>query len=152
MPAGANDGLRRVDHEGTKALIDAAVRQGVKRFVYVSFSGNIRQESPLESAKRACENQLLASELTAVILRPSYFMEVWLSPALGFDATSGSVRIYGSGEAKVSYVSGATWQISPRPRHCETTRKKTPFWKSAALNLSRSWLLCVCLRTHGGKL
>ena len=106
MPTGANDGLRRVDHEGTKALIDAAVRQGVKRFVYVSFSGNIRQESPLESAKRACENQLLASELTAVILRPSYFMEVWLSPALGFDATSGSVRIYGSGEAKVSYVSG----------------------------------------------
>jgi uncharacterized protein YbjT (DUF2867 family) len=106
MPTGASDGLRRVDHEGSLALIDAAVRNGVKRFVYLSFSGNIRQASPLETAKRASENQLLASEMTAVILRPSYFMEVWLSPALGFDPPGGSVRIYGSGEGRVSYVSG----------------------------------------------
>jgi uncharacterized protein YbjT (DUF2867 family) len=106
MPTAANDGLRRVDHEGTLALIEAAARQGVKRFIYVSYSGNIREDSPLETAKRACENQLLASAMTAVILRPSYFMEVWLSQALGFDPIGGSVRIYGSGEGKVSYVSG----------------------------------------------
>jgi uncharacterized protein YbjT (DUF2867 family) len=48
---------------------------------------------------------LLASQMEAVILRPSYFMEVWLSPALGFDAANGSARIYGSGDAKVSYIS-----------------------------------------------
>ena len=40
-----------------------------------------------------------------VILRPTYFAEVWLSPALGFDFVSGSIRIYGSGEAKGSYIS-----------------------------------------------
>jgi uncharacterized protein YbjT (DUF2867 family) len=106
MPSGANDGLRRVDHEGTLALIEAAARQGVKRFVYVSYSGNIREDSPLATAKRACENQLLAGTMTAVILRPTYFMEVWLSPALGFDPIGGSARIYGSGDGKVSYVSG----------------------------------------------
>jgi uncharacterized protein YbjT (DUF2867 family) len=78
----------------------------VKRFVYVSYSGNIREDSPLETAKRTCENQLLASTMTAVILRPSYFMEVWLSSALGFDPIGGSARIYGSGDGKVSYVSG----------------------------------------------
>ena len=43
--------------------------------------------------------------MDAVILRPSYFMEMWLSPALGFDPENGSARIYGSGNAKVSYIS-----------------------------------------------
>jgi uncharacterized protein YbjT (DUF2867 family) len=105
MPSGANDGLRRVDHDGTLALIAAAERAGVKKFVYISYSGNIREESPLETAKRDCENRLLKGPMQAVILRPSYFMEVWLSPALGFDPRSGSARIYGSGEAKVSFIS-----------------------------------------------
>lgn len=105
MPSGANDGLRRVDHEGTLALIAAAERAGAKRFVYVSYSGNIRVDSPLETAKRACENRLLQSPMQAVILRPSYFMEVWLSPALGFDPANGSARVYGSGEGKGNYIS-----------------------------------------------
>jgi uncharacterized protein YbjT (DUF2867 family) len=107
MPMGANDGLRTVDHDGVLALIEAAERQGVKRFVYTSYSGNIREDSPLETAKRACENRLLGSSMEAVILRPSYFMEVWLSPMLGFDPTNGVARIYGSGNAKVSYISAS---------------------------------------------
>ena len=107
MPSAANDGLRRVDHDGMLALIDAAEQQGVKKFIYVSYSGNIREDSPLETAKRECENRLLASTMDTVILRPSYFMEVWLSPALGFDPEHCSVRIYGSGAAKVSYVSAS---------------------------------------------
>ena len=105
MPSGANDGLRRVDHEGALALIDAAARAGVKRFIYTSYSGNIRIDSPLETAKRDCENRLLGCAMQAIILRPSYFMEMWLSPALGFDPLHGSVRIYGSGEARVNYIS-----------------------------------------------
>ena len=105
MPHGKDDGLRRVDHDGTLALIDAAERSGVQHFVYTSYSGNIRQDSPLETAKRDCEKRLLAAKMRFTILRPSYFMEMWLSPALGFDPASGRVRIYGSGEAKVSYIS-----------------------------------------------
>jgi uncharacterized protein YbjT (DUF2867 family) len=105
MPHARDDGLRRVDHDGVLALIDAAERAGVKKFIYTSYSGNIRIESPLETAKRDCEDRLLAGHMQAVILRPSYFMEAWLSPALGFDPASGSARIYGSGEAKVSYIS-----------------------------------------------
>jgi uncharacterized protein YbjT (DUF2867 family) len=105
MPSGANDGLRRVDHQGTLALISAAERAGVKKFIYTSYSGNIREDSPLETAKRACEGRLLQSHMRAVILRPSYFMEMWLSPMLGFDPLKGAVRIYGTGEAKINYVS-----------------------------------------------
>lgn len=103
MPQGKD--LRRVDHDGVLALIESAERSGVQHFVYTSYSGNIREDSPLETAKRDCEKRLLAARMRATILRPSYFMEMWLSPALGFDPASGRARIYGSGEAKVSYVS-----------------------------------------------
>ena len=105
MPAATNDGLRRVDLEGTLALIEAAEHAGVQRFVYTSYSGNLRFDSPLETAKRACEDRLLQGGMQAIILRPSYFMEMWLSPHLGFDPEKGSARIYGTGEAKVSYIS-----------------------------------------------
>ncbi len=105
MPAATNDGLRRVDLEGTLALIEAAERASVQLFVYTSYSGNLRFDSPLETAKRTCEDRLLQGRMQAVILRPSYFMEMWLSPALGLDPEKGSARIYGSGEAKASYIS-----------------------------------------------
>jgi uncharacterized protein YbjT (DUF2867 family) len=96
----------RIDHDGALGLIDAAERAGVKRFVYVSYSANIRSESPLGRAKRACEQRLASSRLEYVVLQPSYFMEVWLSPALGFDVAGGRARIYGDGQGTVSYVSG----------------------------------------------
>lgn len=47
MPQGRADGLRRVDREGVLALIEAAERSGAKGFLYASYSGNIRDESPL---------------------------------------------------------------------------------------------------------
>ncbi|HEV2116344.1 MAG TPA: NmrA family NAD(P)-binding protein [Terriglobales bacterium] len=105
MPTAANDGLRQVDLEGTLALIEAAERAGVQRFVYTSYSGNLRFASPLETAKRTCEDRLLKGRMQTIILRPSYFMEMWLGPHLGFDPEKGSARIYGSGETKVSYIS-----------------------------------------------
>src|SRR5262249_52950599 len=64
-----------------------------------------RMDSSLETAKRDCENRLLAGKMRATILRPSYFMEMWLSPVLGFDPASGRARIYGPGDAKISYIS-----------------------------------------------
>ena len=105
MPHGSEDGLRRVDHDGILALIESAERAGVRHFIYISFSGNIREDSPLETAKRNCEKRLLSGRMRATILRPSYFSEIWLSAALGFDPASGRARIYGTGDAKVSYIS-----------------------------------------------
>ena len=105
MPHAKDDGLRRVDRDGALALIDSAERAGVRHFVYTSYSGNIRVDSPLETAKRDCEKRLLSSKMRVTILRPSYFTEMWLSPALGFDPANGRARIYGSGDRRVSYVS-----------------------------------------------
>lgn len=68
-----------------KNLIDAAVRAGVGHVIYTSFSANLDLDFPLGRAKRAVEAHLIASGMAYTILRPSCFMEVWLSPAVGFD-------------------------------------------------------------------
>lgn len=106
MPDPGEEGLRRVDRDGVQALITAAEEAGVRTFVYVSFSGNIELDFPLRNAKRAAERRLLESSLRAVVLRPSYFAEVWLGPHLGFDPLGGRARIYGSGDAGISYIRG----------------------------------------------
>jgi uncharacterized protein YbjT (DUF2867 family) len=105
MPAATGDALQRVDHDGILELIAAAESAGVRRFVYTSFSGNITVDSPLLRAKRACEVRLAGSEMMSIVLRPSFFMEVWLGPHLGFDVAGARARIYGDGTAGISYVS-----------------------------------------------
>ena len=105
MPAAAGDALQRVDHDATLGLITAAESAGVRRFVYTSFSGNITVDSPLVRAKRACEARLAKSRMESVVLRPSFFVEVWLGPRLGFNVAEAKARIYGDGTATISYVS-----------------------------------------------
>jgi NADH dehydrogenase len=103
MP-GEND-IETVDRDGVKALIDAAREAGVKRFIFTSFSNNMDLDFPLCNAKREVENYLMDSGMTYTILRPSYFMEVWLSPAVGFDAANAKAQIYGAGDQPVSWIS-----------------------------------------------
>lgn len=99
------DSIRTVDELGQMALVDAAKSAGVEHFVFVSFRDNPRIQYPLTEAKRAVERHLKASGMAYTILQASYFMEVWLSPMLGFDYANGKVRIYGDGNNKLSWVS-----------------------------------------------
>src|SRR2546421_12559667 len=62
-------------------------------------------ELPLQSAKRLVERSLIDTGMTYTILQPTCFMEVWLSPALGFDAANAKAQIYGSGINKISWIS-----------------------------------------------
>lgn len=100
-----HDSLEKTDLQGQLNLIDAAERNDVKRFVLISFSGNLEGDSALHVAKRTVEEKLRESGVAYTILRPSCFMEVWLSPALGFDARGRKARIYGSGEEPMSFIS-----------------------------------------------
>ncbi len=101
----AGDSIQAVDLEGQLNLIKAAKAAQVSRFIYVSYSGNIDVDCPLKTAKRTVEQALQESDLTYTILRPSSFMEVWLSPIVGFDAANASVTVYGAGERKISWIS-----------------------------------------------
>jgi NADH dehydrogenase len=45
--------------------------------------------------------------MTYTILRPSFFIEVWLSPALGFDVEHATARIFGTGDQRMRWISFA---------------------------------------------
>jgi uncharacterized protein YbjT (DUF2867 family) len=101
---GKND-IQTVDLDGETNLIGAAKATGVKHFIYTSFSRNIEMDCPLRNAKRAVERHLKESGMTYTILRPGYFMEVWLTPAVGFDAANAKAQIYGTGDQPISWIS-----------------------------------------------
>jgi NADH dehydrogenase len=101
----SGDSIETVDRQGQLALVDAAKQAGVDRFVFVSFRENRQIQFPLTVAKRAVERAITSSGMAYTILQASYFMEVWLTPALGFDAASGNVRMYGDGDQPISWIS-----------------------------------------------
>jgi len=98
------DSIESVDQEGQLNLVDAAEAAGVKHFVLISFP-NVDIDFPLQRAKRAVEDRLQRSGMSYTILQPTFFTEVWLSPALGFDPRNGKAQIYGSGNRKISFIS-----------------------------------------------
>jgi uncharacterized protein YbjT (DUF2867 family) len=101
----SGDSIESVDERGQLALVEAAKRAGVEAFVFVSFRNNPDIQFPLTAAKRAVERELKSSGMAYTILQASYFMEVWLTPALGFDAANGTVRMYGDGTRPISWIS-----------------------------------------------
>ena len=96
------DSIQTVDDEGQINLVDAAINAGVKHFIYISFCE--LGECPLQTAKRKVEKHLAESGLNYTILQPTYFMEVWLSPVLGFDYPNAKASIFGEGKNKVSWI------------------------------------------------
>lgn len=99
------DSIASVDHAGYVALIDAASKAGVRHFVYTSIPLDMRFDSPLVQAKRAVEDRLTRGGVPYTVLAANFFMEVWLSPALGFDYQNSRARVYGSGERPIAWVS-----------------------------------------------
>lgn len=97
--------LQSVDLDGVTNLIEAAKANDVSHFVYTSIPEMTSIDYPLQRAKRAVERRLRESGLVHTILRPSYFMEVWLSPAVGFDPANAKAVLYGTGQNPISWIS-----------------------------------------------
>lgn len=97
------DSIESVDDAGQNNLVDAARAAGVQQFVFVSFC-NMTDEFPLQNAKRKVEENLSKSGMKYTILQPTYFMDIWLSPAIGFDYPNGKAMIFGDGSKKVSWI------------------------------------------------
>ncbi len=106
-PGAKDASIRRVDRDGTAALIRAAEAAGVQRFVFVSALAGDRATAdlvPLFTAKRATEHRLRASSLRSVVIRPAAFQEMWLSPASGIRPDKRRAVILGRGRNPVPYV------------------------------------------------
>jgi uncharacterized protein YbjT (DUF2867 family) len=102
---GVND-VQTTDLDGVTNLIEAAKANDASHFIYTSISGNVSiWTSRCDNAKREVERRLKESGLVYTILRPSYFMEAWLSPAVGFDAANAKAAIYGSGQNPIRWIS-----------------------------------------------
>ena len=101
--AGVND-LRITDVEGNSSLIEAAKANGVAQFVFTSIAVDEVPESPLKWANGEVERKLKESGLVYTLLRPSFFMEVWLGPAVGFEAANAKATIYGTGQNPISWI------------------------------------------------
>jgi uncharacterized protein YbjT (DUF2867 family) len=99
------DSIQTVDHDGQLNLVQAAKDAGVDKFVFVSFPDHPTIKSPLSDAKRAVEEALAESGMNWTSLWANWFMEVWLSPAVGFDYPNGKARIYGTGDQTLSWIS-----------------------------------------------
>ncbi len=99
------DSIETVDHLGYLDLVDRARRAGVGRFVYMSIPPDLQLAFPLATAKREVERALAASGMAYTAIYANYFMEVWLSPMLGFDYINHRATIYGSGERPLAWVS-----------------------------------------------
>jgi uncharacterized protein YbjT (DUF2867 family) len=97
------DSIESVDGEGQLNLVRAARDANVNRFVFVSFRRTPGIFFPLANAKEQVENAVQSLNFTVV--QASWFMEVWLSPALGFDYRKAEARIYGPGRSPISWVS-----------------------------------------------
>lgn len=98
------DSIESVDQNGQLNVIEAAKAAGAKQFIYISFN-EIAGEFPLQTAKRTVEKRLKESGLDYTILQPAIFMEIWLSPMLGFDYPNAKATVYGEGKNKVSWIS-----------------------------------------------
>jgi len=98
------DSIESVDNTGQLNVIEAAKNASIKQFIFISFNA-MSQEFPLQTAKRKAEKHLIESEMNYTILRPTFFMEVWLSPAIGFDFPNSKATIYGEGKNKISWIS-----------------------------------------------
>ena len=99
----SGDSIESVDAAGQLNLVNAAKAAGIERFVFVSFRPPRGISYPLADAKRRVEEAIASLNFT--IIQASWFMEVWLSPALGFDYANRTARIYGPGTNPISWVS-----------------------------------------------
>jgi uncharacterized protein YbjT (DUF2867 family) len=118
------DTIDTVDRQGQLDLIDVAEAAGVRHMVLISFPP-FAVEFPLQTAKREVEERLQRSRLTYTILQPTFFDEVWLTPALGFDVSKATAQIYGAGHHRISWISAhdvarfaVTALDTPRAANC----------------------------------
>jgi uncharacterized protein YbjT (DUF2867 family) len=127
------DSIESVDAVGQLNLVQAAIEAKVNRFVFVSFRRAPGLSFPLADAKAQVENAIRSLNFT--IVQASWFMEVWLSPALGFDYANGTARIYGPGANAISWVSyrDVAEICAIALRHPEAERKTIEFGGPEAL-------------------
>jgi NADH dehydrogenase len=95
-----------VDDKGHKNLIEAAVKAGVKHFIYISVFGAAKDHSiDFFRTKYAIEQYLINSSLHYTILRLPAFMEWHVNNLLGKSIIEkGKTTIFGKGNNPANFI------------------------------------------------
>jgi uncharacterized protein YbjT (DUF2867 family) len=94
-----------VDRGGNATLIAAASAAGVSRFVLVSVAGAAPDHPmSLHRMKHAAEQQLRDAPLTGVIVRPTAFLQTWLTVIGSKVASGGPALVLGPGRNPINFV------------------------------------------------
>lgn len=95
-----------IDRDGNRALIQAAAAAGVQHFVLVSGHGAAADHPmSLHRAKFAAEEEVRASGLRFTIIRPTAFLETWITVIGGTLPDKGHALVLGPGKNPVNFVS-----------------------------------------------
>lgn len=96
---------KRVDLYGNLALIDAARRAGVERFVFVS-ADIARPDNGTDffRYKYQVEDHLSRSGMDYVIVRATAFMDEWTEIVAGAVRTKGVATVFGDGQNPINFV------------------------------------------------
>lgn len=99
----SDDSFIESDFIANKTLLEDAVRNGVKRFVYISIKGaDVDEDFTIAKAHKMFENELTASGLDYTIIRPVGFYSGLND--LAIMAKRKVIPIVGSGEAKTNSI------------------------------------------------
>lgn len=103
---GGGDTVATVDLEGNRALIDAARKAGVKRFVFVSVAmADVNSPVPFFAAKATTEKHLRESGLAWTIVAPHVFLDVWFQLLVGSAlAVNEPVALVRGGRTRHSFI------------------------------------------------
>lgn len=95
-----------IDRDGNRRLIRAAKNAGVPRFILMSVQGAAPDHPmSLHRAKYAAEQELRDSGVPFTIIRPTAFLETWLSVIGAPLQTSGHALVFGPGHNPINFVS-----------------------------------------------
>jgi uncharacterized protein YbjT (DUF2867 family) len=101
-----DDTIESVDHQGALNLVDAAEKEGVQRFVFISALGaDPNHPMPLLAAKGAIERRLRESSLAWTIIQPNMFLDKLPIGVIGGPVLSDQpVTLVGEGTRRHSMV------------------------------------------------
>lgn len=99
----SDDSFFESDYKANKHILDDAVKNGVKRFVYVSIKGaDVEEDYSIAKAHKLFENELRASGLEYTIIRPVGFFSGLHD--LAILAKRKVIPVIGDGQAKTNSI------------------------------------------------
>lgn len=101
-------GITAVDRDGNRNLVRAAAAAGVTRFALMSIhDASAADPLALGRAKALVEDELRATSMTPLVIRPTTYMETWAGIVGGPILASGRARVFGRGRNPINFVAAS---------------------------------------------